>query len=185
MIALVRRRMTADEFLDWAMEQPDGTRYELVAGEIVAMSPERLSHAETKLIVALRLREAIQARGLACQALGDGMAVRIDEATVYEPAALVRCGPSLPGDMIELADPVVVVEVVSPSSGRRDAGAKLEDYFRLETVRHYLIVKTENRTVIHHFRDETGGASHTRFLRQGPLTLDPPGITVAVDSLFP
>jgi Uma2 family endonuclease len=32
-------RMTVDQFLDWAMAQPDGRRYELVAGEVVAMVP--------------------------------------------------------------------------------------------------------------------------------------------------
>ena len=184
MTALARRRMTADEFIVWAMEQPEGERYELVAGEVVTMAPERLSHAETKLLVALRLREALLAGSLPCQALGNGMAVRVDDGTVYEPDALVRCGPPLPGDTVELHDPVVVVEVVSPSSARRDAGAKLDDYFRLPAVRHYLILKTENRTVIHHHRDE-GGQVQTRFVRQGLLALDPPGIAIDVESLFP
>ncbi len=41
--------MTADEFIDWAMAQPEGQRYELVAGEVVAMAPERSAHALTKL----------------------------------------------------------------------------------------------------------------------------------------
>ena len=36
-----RARMTADEFIPWAMAQPEGCRYELVAGQVVAMSPER------------------------------------------------------------------------------------------------------------------------------------------------
>ena len=33
----VRGRLTSDEFIAWAMEQPGGSRFELVAGEIVAM----------------------------------------------------------------------------------------------------------------------------------------------------
>ena len=48
MPAPVRKPMTSDEFIAWAMEQPDGERYELAAGEVVAMSPERLSHARVK-----------------------------------------------------------------------------------------------------------------------------------------
>ena len=55
MTAPARRRMTADEFLDWAMAQPDGERYELVAGEIVAMAPERASRARAKVAVFDRL----------------------------------------------------------------------------------------------------------------------------------
>ena len=39
--------MTADEFIAWAMEQPRG-RFELIGGEVVAMAPERLIHAESR-----------------------------------------------------------------------------------------------------------------------------------------
>lgn len=35
--------MSADEFIAWAMTQSE--RYELVAGEVVAMAPERAEHA--------------------------------------------------------------------------------------------------------------------------------------------
>lgn len=175
--------MTADEFIAWAMEQPDGQRYELVAGEVVAMSPERLAHTETKALVWLALRNAIERAGLGCQALADGVSVEIDEGTVYEPDALVRCGERLPGDTVKLSDPVIVVEVLSPSSRARDAGAKLEDYFRLASVRHYLIVKTDSRSVIHHRKDASGEIA-TRILRGGRLELDPPGIAVEVEAFF-
>lgn len=173
-----RARMSSDEFIAWAMDQPRGERYELVAGEIVAMAPERSAHALTKGLVFRRLAEAIETAGLACTAYPDGMAVAIDEATTYEPDALVRCGPPLPDDAVRLTDPVIVVEVLSPSTRARDAGAKLEDYFRLPSLRHYLIVKTENRTVIHHARDAAGTIT-TRIVRGGPIVLDPPGITLA------
>ncbi|MGE0789030.1 MAG: Uma2 family endonuclease [Sandaracinaceae bacterium] len=52
--------------------------------------------------------------------------------------------------------PNVIVEVLSPSTRGRDAGAKLDDYFRLGSLVHYLRVKTENRTVIHHQRRDPG-----------------------------
>jgi Uma2 family endonuclease len=44
-------RMTVDQFLSWAMAQPDGPRYELVDGEVVAMAPERAGHARRKAAV--------------------------------------------------------------------------------------------------------------------------------------
>jgi Uma2 family endonuclease len=175
--------MTADEFIAWAMQQPEGERYELVAGEVVAMAPERASHARVKHRAARRLEDAIGERGGTCEVFPDGMGVRIDDHTVYEPDAVVRCGPPLPDDATEMTDPVIIVEVVSPSSSRRDAGAKLEDYFRMASVRHYLIVKTENRTVIHHARDEDGRIQ-TRILRSGMLEMDPPGIAVPVEGMF-
>jgi Uma2 family endonuclease len=183
MRAPARERMTTDEFLAWAMEQPEGERYELVAGEVVAMAPERLAHTEVKALVWLALRTAIGEAGVGCQALPDGASVEIDEHTTYEPDALVRCGERLPGDTVKLSDPVIVVEVVSPSSRARDVGAKLEDYFRLASVRHYLIVRTDSRSVIHHRRDEAGEIA-TRILRGGPLELDPPRLMVEVEAFF-
>jgi Uma2 family endonuclease len=173
---------TADEFIAWAMEQADG-RFELDNGLVVAMAPERASHNQAKLNAAIALRAAIAASGLACRAMADGMTVRIDDRTVYEPDALVRCGPPLPGDAIEVADPIVVVEVVSPSSRGVDRGVKLASYVSLPSVRHYLIVDTDKRVVIHHRRDEEGGIA-VRILHGGPLTLDPPGLAIDVRDIF-
>jgi Uma2 family endonuclease len=184
MAAPARRRMSADEFLDWAMAQPDGARYELVAGEVVAMAPERASHARAKVAVFDALRAAVAAAGLPCETFIDGMAIRVDEATVYEPDVLLRCGPPVAGDCVEIGNPVIVVEVLSPSSRQKDTGGKLDDYFRLPSVRHYLIVKTANRTVIHHRRDD-GGELQTRILREGTIELRPPGLSMEVASLFP
>ncbi len=94
------------------------------------------------------------------------MAVQVDETTVYEPDLLVRCGPPLPDDTVRITDPRLVVEVLSPSSRARDAGLKLADYFRIPSLRHYLIVATDIRTVIHHASDEAG-AIITRIIRDG------------------
>jgi Uma2 family endonuclease len=170
--------MTADEFIVWAMEQPEGQRYELVDGEVIGMAPERAAHARVKGRIYVALGAAIRAAGAPCEAFPDGMAVRVDADTVFEPDALVRCGAPLDDNAIEVVDPMIVVEVVSPSSSSRDAGTKLEGYFRLPSVRHYLIVTIRNRAVIHHQRDEAGGIT-TRIIRDGPIRLDPPGIELA------
>jgi Uma2 family endonuclease len=176
-------RMTADEFIAWAMEQPDGARYELVGGEVVGMASERLAHARVKALVFLALNDAIRREGLACEALPDGMAVQVSADTVYEPDAQVRCGPRLPGDTVKILDPVIVVEVLSPSTGAQDAGAKLGDYFLLTSVRHYLLLDTKRRTVIHHARANNGEIA-TRIARDGTVHLEPPGIALDVAGLF-
>ncbi|WP_428492580.1 Uma2 family endonuclease [Rhodopila sp.] len=174
--------MTADEFIVWAMEQPEGKHYELVAGEVVAMAPERAAHGRAKGRFYARLAEAIRAADVPCEAFPDGMTVRVDADTLYEPDAMVRCGPALDDNATEANDPLIVVEVVSPSSQRRDSGSKLEDYFRLASMRHYLIVKTENQVIIHHQRDEAGEIT-TRIIRDGAMRLDPPGLVLS--DLFP
>ena len=177
-----RLNLTADEFIAWAMEQPSG-RYELSNGVVVAMAPERVSHNQAKLNAVIALRTALRARSLPCSAMTDGLTLRIDADTVYEPDAMVRCGPPLPGDATEVSDPVIVVEVVSPSSRGIDRAAKLVRYFTLPSVRHYLIVDIEGRVVLHHRREESGEIG-TRFLTEGALALDPPGIEIAVADIF-
>jgi Uma2 family endonuclease len=176
-------RMTVDQFLRWAMAQPDGPRYELVAGEVVAMAPERAAHARRKARIWRALTNAIDAAGLPCEALPDGMTVKIDDHTAYEPDALVHCEQALADDAVIVPAPVIVVEVLSPSTATRDTGAKLADYFRLPSLRHYLIVRTDRPTVIHHRRGE-GEIIETRIVTSGDLLLDPPGITFQLERIY-
>jgi Uma2 family endonuclease len=178
-----RPRMTSDEFLAWAMQRPEGERWELVGGELVGMSPERSAHALVRARVWRALDDAIRARGLGCTAYPDGMAVEIDDATVYEPDALVRSGEPLDRDAVKITDPLIVVEVLSPSSQARDAGAKLADYARMTSLRHYLLVDIKTRAVVHHHIGEAADI-HTRVLREGSLDLDPPGIRLELADLF-
>jgi Uma2 family endonuclease len=176
-------RMTADQFVAWAMRQPEGERYELVAGEVVAMAPERAGHSRAKSRIHRALADAVAAAGLPCEAFPDGMAVRIGDDTVYEPDALVRCGPLVDDETVEISDPVIVVEVVSPSSRSRDTALKLADYFRLDSLRHYLIARAGRGLLIHHRRAEDGGIE-TAILHGGELRLDPPGLVLDIGALF-
>ncbi len=177
------RHFTAETFLAWAAEQPRG-RFELLGGAVVAMAPERIAHARCKWVVANRLAAALAVRHPDCEAMIDGVAVRIDEWSVFEPDSLVRCGPKSSGEATSIDDPVIVVEVVSPSSRAADSGVKLAGYFTLPSLRHYLIVDLEARAVIHHGRD-AAGAIATQVLRGGNLSFDPPGIEVEVSGFFP
>ena len=110
-----KERMTAEEFIAWEEGVPG--RYELVDGQIFAQAAERAAHAKIKGEVFVALREAIRRDGLPCQALPDGRAVRIDKGTVFEPDAQVYCGPELPSDALLSENPIIVVEVISPSTG--------------------------------------------------------------------
>ena len=173
--------MTTDEFLAWTEGRPG--RYELIDGQVIAMSPERVLHAEVKAAAYLGLRSAIRDAGLPCRAMPDGMTVRIDDHTAFEPDALVYCGERAAPNAIDIPNPVIVVEVVSPGTRSVDQGAKLRGYFRVESVAHYLILYPDNRLVVHHARGG-GDVIATRMVSEGSLVLDPPGLTVAVADLF-
>lgn len=178
---LPAHRMTVDEYLAWAEDNPG--RYELVDGKVVAMSPERTRHSEVKLSVHIALRDAVRRAKVSCRMLPDGPTVRIDDRTAYEPDALVYCGPRNPAASLEIPEPVIVVEVLSPSTRRHDVVGKLAGNFKVPSIVHYLIVDFERETIVHHRRGEAG-AIETRILGAGSLHLDPPGLELAVADLF-
>jgi Uma2 family endonuclease len=173
--------MTVDEYLAWAEDQEG--RHELLHGEVYAMAPERAGHAKVKAAVYRALFDGVAKAGLPCHVLPDGMTVRIDERTAHEPDALVYCGAELPADAIEVPEPVIVVEVLSPSTRRIDASRKLAGYFRLPSVQHYLIVDPGQLPVIHHQRQADGNIL-TRLLSEGSARFDPPGFEVEVAQLL-
>ncbi len=174
-------RMTVEEFLVWA-EGRSG-RYELIRGEVIAQAAERAAHWEVKLATHVALLAAIKARALPCHVVPDGATVRIDEATAYEPDAMVYCGPKPPHSAMLVENPVIIVEILSPSTGQSDQGRKLADYFRLPSVAHYLIIDPDEVLIIHHQRRADDDIL-TRILRDGVIALDPPGIEVKVAAIY-
>ena len=118
-----QRRMTVDEFLVWA-EGQDG-RWELYNGVPYAMAPERTGHGQVKFAVQTALLQGILKAGLPCHMLPDGATVRVSEHSAHEPDALVYCGPELLRDSIEIPNPIILVEVASPSTRKIDASLKL------------------------------------------------------------
>ena len=139
-------------------------------------------HARAKNAVLRQLEEAIATAGLPCEAFPDGMAVKVDDANVFEPDVTVRCGAPLPGETVLIEDPMIVVEVASPSTQRVDVFVKLARYFRNPSIHHYLIVVPAGRVVVHHRRvgDRIEAASHDT----GVIQLDPPGLGLDVGQLF-
>lgn len=178
-----KANLTAEAFLAWGEQRGQGGRYELIDGVIVEMAAERALHTRTKYAVTRSLECAIAAANLPCEALVDGMAVRVDEATVFEPDALVRCGTRLSDDALLVTDPVIVVEVTSPSTQRVDALLKLTRYFRNAAVAHYLIVMPTERSVVHHRRGEDGRIE-TSIVTRGRLHLDPPGLDFDIEEFL-
>jgi Uma2 family endonuclease len=175
------KRITIDEFLAFA-EGREG-RYELVRGQIVAQSSERAAHWKTKFALQVALLNAVKAKALPSHVVPDGATVRIDETTAYEPDALLYCGPEVSDDSLLVENPLVIVEVLSPSTGRTDKGRKLADYFRLPSVAHYLIVDCERPLVIHHRRGE-GGDIVTRIAQEETIALDPPGVELRMAEIY-
>lgn len=171
------KNLTVDEYLAWAKDNPG--QYELHDGAIVAMSPQRVEHADVKFAIQSELRRAIVAAKAPCKMLPDGMTVRITKNKAFEPDALVHCGTAIAGNSWEIPDPVIVVEVASPSTAQYDATAKLSGYFSLPSVMHYLLLAPSEPPLILHSR-QADGTILTRILHSGAFRLDPPGLELDV-----
>jgi len=173
-------RLTREEFHRWAEGQSG--RYERVAGEPVAMSPERIQHVRLKNRIWAALDRAVGEAGLDCEALGDGVTIEVDADTDYEPDAVVNCGPRLPPDATSATNPVIVVEVLSPATQSTDTGEKLADYFRVPSIQHYLIVRSRRPEIIHHWR--AGDDIISRAVNFGVIRLDPPGVALDLAEIY-
>lgn len=187
-------KMTVKEFLAWAEAQPGDGKYELIGGiavlkngregePLTAMAPERFAHAEAKFVITAKLKDAIRSSGVPCQAVIDGLGIAVDNITFYIPDVVVNCGEPLAGEDQFAPSPIIVVEVLSPSTKGRDLAEKLIDYFRMLSIQHYLLVDLERRLVLHHRRGEAATIV-TAIVREGALLLDPPGIEMGLDSIF-
>jgi Uma2 family endonuclease len=182
MTALREQLMSVDEFVTWAEQQPD--RWELLDGLPVAMSPERVVHGDVKYRVTRALDGAIAKANVPCRFVLDSAAVRIDARSLYQPDALVYCGEPVSADALEIPNPIVVFEVLSPGNAATDLRDKLRGYFLVPSIEHYLIVDPDKHLVIHHARGEADIVA-TRIISDGTVRLDPPGIELQVRELFP
>jgi Uma2 family endonuclease len=175
-------RLTVDEFLAWAVRQKEG-KYELVDGVVIMQQAQRWGHSKVKAAVYLALQQAIAAAGIPYYVGPDGPTVRIGKHKAFVPDALVAPLPEPALDSLEITNPIIVVEVLSPSTVRMDTTTKLDGYFRVASVKHYLIVDPETRTITHHKRGRAA-AVKTRIVRKGVLALNPPGIEIRPSDLF-
>jgi Uma2 family endonuclease len=84
---------------------------------------------------------------------------------------------------LEIPDPVIVVEVLSPSAQRIDASKKLAGYFQLPSVVHYLIVDPTKPLIVHHKRGGDGKID-TRIVNDGVIALEPPGLELKLADVY-
>lgn len=178
--------MTAAVFLAWAEARPDRSRHELVGGRPVEMAAERVRHTLVKGDAFAAIRDAVRRTGLRCTAFTDGVTVVVDELDARRPDVALQCGGPVDPDGLTCDAPMLLVEVLSPSTGAVDVATKLAEYFSLTSVHHYVIIDPVRRRAVHHARrDGPDGEILTRIVRDGDtLAIDPPGISVVLADCF-
>lgn len=137
------------------------TRLEWIGGQIVAMAGASIPHAK----IAGRVARAINNRmeNGSCEAVTSDVRVHV-EATGenFYPDVVTVCEDSLYYEALPhtLLNPVVVVEVLSPTTQKKDRESKLAAYKRLPSLQHYLLV-SQDRVMVHHY--ERSGQNNWKF----------------------
>jgi Uma2 family endonuclease len=87
---------------------------------------ETWRHAQSKLSITLAIRDAIERAGLPLEVGIDGLGVRIGPKESYQPEAVVFPKGQIGGGDRYAPAPLVVVEVLSPSTRNKDLKIKVE-----------------------------------------------------------
>lgn len=184
--ALVERRMTVAEFLAWTEEQADDARYELVAGlPVRLMAPTSIRHARIQRNAAEALRRALAKAAVPCEVFdaGPGVAVDAEGKECRIPDVVVTCAAVTDDAAHLVPEPMIVVEVASPSTRLADVNDKVEFYGGIASIRHYLVIEQDRHRVVYHGRGPSG-ALEPRIVREGSIALTPPGVELALSALY-
>ena len=127
--------MTSAEFLAW--EERQELKWEFDGIRPVAMTGATFAHSlvQGNIITALNNR----LRGSACRVCGPDMRVPTGQGRYRYPDAVVTCAPPAL-NALEIADPVVIFEVLSASTSTNDRTTKLSEYLSLPSLRHYVML---------------------------------------------
>lgn len=147
----------------FALEQASDARFEYWDGEIICMSGGSRAHGMISSNIVISLGHSV--RGGRCRAFTGDTAIRTPTLPPYRyPDASAACGElqykNING-LDAIVNPVLVVEVTSPSTIGRDEGEKFVAYQAIPTLREYLLVAQDAPRVTHYTRRE-GGAWERR-----------------------
>jgi Uma2 family endonuclease len=170
---------TLDEFRAWHERQPDV--WEFIDGVPKRIAPGSKAHTLLKSNVGHLLGNALEGTG--CTVLVDGAIVEAHGSSLI-PDIVVTCKP-LDFSTPRVDEPMIIVELLSPSGEKDDLGRKLALYLEVPSLRHYLVIHQDARRVVHHQRrDELGGQFLTTIVAGDMLRLEPPGIDLPLARLY-
>lgn len=139
---------TEEEYL--AFERTSNVRHEYLAGQLYAMAGATREHNLITGNVAGELRA--QLKGKPCETYSSDMRVRIPRSGQYTyPDIVVVCGgPQFcDGYADTLLNPVLIVEVLSPSTEAYDRGEKFRDYRSIESFSEYVLISQSKQSADH------------------------------------
>ena len=146
--------LTPEEYLAWERKQPYKNEY--YDGQIIAMSGASRSH--NRITVDITIQLGNQLMDSDCEVFASEMRVRTNPMVSYfYPDLIVVCGePRFEDDTFDtLLNPILVIEVLSPSTAAFDRGEKFEHYKQLASLQEYILISQDRVRVEHYCRQGT------------------------------
>ena len=153
--------LTSEEYLAWERKQPFKNEY--YNGQIVAMSGASRSH--NRITVDITIQLGNQLMNSECEVFASEMRVRTSpEISYFYPDVIVVCGePRFEDDTFDtLLNPILVIEVLSPSTAAFDRGEKFEHYKQIASLQEYILV-SQNNVRVEHYRRQGPQWIHNTF----------------------
>jgi Uma2 family endonuclease len=186
MASTAKRLLTVDEFLEleFRFDEDVSPRIELDNGKISAMAGGSALHSMVQGNVFSAL--LVKLRGSGCRPHGPDMGVRTNDLSLRYPDVSVFCGHQNPEDakLRYFNDPKLLVEVLSPSTRRKDEGIKLFEYRALSSLEAILYVDPEAQIVRLSTRTEAGGWQDAEVTTGREIKLATLGVILSWDEIF-
>jgi Uma2 family endonuclease len=175
------KRMSIAEFLRW--EDGTDTRYELREGVVVAMAPTATAHGFLTAQLCIRIGDALRSRRPCMVQVEAGIALPDRDDTCYVGDLAVTCTPPSRGDQL-IRDPVLIVEVLSPTTGLYDRQIKVANYRRILSVEEILLI--DSASIFAEVLRREGDRWITEIVRgpQAMVSLASIGLSVALADLY-
>ncbi len=167
----------------FALERETDIRHEYLDGEIVAMGGASRTHNTLVLNLAAALRSRL--RGTSCRIGSSDMKVFIESANRgYYPDLVVSCGdPAEEVDEYTETRPLLVVEVLSPSTAAIDRTEKRLNYQRLESLQEFVLV-AQDEPLVEIFRRQSDGWTHIQYRASEEIELTSIDLRVAMSVVY-
>ncbi len=147
------QRMTPEEYLGWEAEQP--IKHEYIEGQVYGMAGGTLPHNDIILNLYSQLRSHLRSKG--CRSNVADVKVRISPAGPYfYPDMVVSCDERDRQATDAICYPILLIEVLSPSTAGFDRGDKFKYYRRIPTLQEYVLIDAEKVGVDCYRKTSTG-----------------------------
>ena len=167
------------------LENEAETKSEFFNGQIYAMAGASPTHVRISGNVYHAIRT--QLRGKPCEPFNSDLRVRVNEtgAFVY-PDVTVACPPLTfaEDDANALTNPVVIVEVLSPSTEANDRGVKWNHYQHVRSLRDYVLVAQDRMRVEHYSRLDDGSWRYLVAENESALSLSSIECQLNLDEVY-